>query len=176
VTTQPVPVLLLNGPVGVGKSTVGAEVSWRLSQAHLRHAFIDMAVLGTCWPAPPDDPWNERLVHRNLACVWANCAAAGAQRLVVCRVLEARSLLDRIVDAVPGARITVVRLQAPLPVLQQRLRAREAGCDPSWYLDVAAYLVDVLERSDVADHVVDNAERPVPDVAREVLRLARWPS
>ena len=170
-----VPVLLLTGPVGAGKSTVGAEASRLLGEARVAHALVDLAGLGACWPVPDDDPWDERVVHRNLACLWANYRDAGAERLIVCRVLEARSLLDRVADAVPGAEITVVGLRVPLPLLHRRLRAREAGRDPSWYLGAASDLVDVLERSGVPDFVVDNVNRPVCEVAREVLLRAGWP-
>lgn len=55
-------------------------------------AFIDLPALGNGWPPPADDPWNERLAHANLARAWENFRHAGARRLVVCRVLEARSL------------------------------------------------------------------------------------
>jgi hypothetical protein len=80
-TTVPVPVLLLSGPVGAGKSSVGAEASRLLRAAGVGHALVDLAVLGQCWPAPADDPWNERLAHANLACAWATFRAAGAGRL-----------------------------------------------------------------------------------------------
>jgi hypothetical protein len=96
----PVPVLLVTGVVGVGKTAVIAEASRLLRQAGISHAMIDLAVIGGCWPTPPDDRWNEELIHRNLACMWANFQQAGASRLLLCRVLEARSLLTRITQSV----------------------------------------------------------------------------
>lgn len=45
---------------------------------------------------------------------------------------------------------------------------------PSWYLETAAALVDVKERSEVADHVIANEDRPAADVAMEALRLSGW--
>jgi hypothetical protein len=171
---RPVPVLLITGVVGVGKTAVTGEASWLLCQAGIPHAMVDLAVIGGCWPAPPDDQWNEELIHRNLACMWANFQRAGASRLLVCRVLEARSLLTRITEAVPGAVITVVRLRAPLEAVRERIRAREAGRDPQWYLDAAGYLTGRLEEARVEDHVVDNDDRPVNETAAEVLRVAGW--
>jgi len=109
-------VLLLTGPVGVGKSTVAAAAAWLLREANVPHAAVDLARLAECWPVPADDPWHEQLLHRNLACVWANFQQAGAERLLLTRVLEARSLLRHVVAAVPGAQITVVRLRAPPPI------------------------------------------------------------
>jgi gluconate kinase len=169
-----VPVLLVTGPIGVGKTTVTAEAARLLGEAKIPHASVDLARIGECWPAPAGDPWHERLLHRNLACMWAHFAEAGADRLLLCRVLETRSLLDHIRAAVPGADITVVRLRAPLDVLQARIRSREAGRDPRWYLDTTADLIDKLEHADVADHVVGNHGRPVADVAAEVLRVTGW--
>jgi hypothetical protein len=102
-------------------------------------------------------------------------SAEGAERLLLERVVETRSLLRRIVAVVPGADITVVRLRAPLPLLRERILAREAG-DPAWYLEAAAYLDSVFDTAEVEDFIVDNVERPVRDVAADVLRLAGWNS
>lgn len=169
-----VPVLLVTRPIGVGKTTITAEAARLLGEAKIPHASIDLARIGQCSPTPAEDPWNERLLHQNLACMWAHFAEAGAGRLLLCRVLETRSLLDHIRAAVPGADITVVRLRAPLNVLQARIRSREAGRDPQWYLDTTAYLIDKLEQVGVEDHVVDNQGRLAPDVAAEVLHVAGW--
>jgi hypothetical protein len=171
---RPVPVLLITGVVGVGKTTVTAEASRLLSEVGIPHAVVDLAVIGSCWPAPPDDPWNEKLIHSNRACMWTNFQRAGAGRLLLCRVLEARSLLRRISEAVPGAVITVVRLRSPLEAVRTRIRAREAGRDPRWYLDATEYLTPRLEDANVEDHVVDNYDRGAEQTAAEVLRVAGW--
>jgi predicted kinase len=171
--TASVPVLLITGPVGAGKTTVAAEAARLLREADIAHALVDLAWIEQCWPVPADDPWNERLTHRNRACLWANFRQAGAGRLIVVRVLEARSLLRHVAEAVPGAAITVVRLWAPLPVLHTRIRGREAG-DPSWFLDAATHTANALEQARVEDHLVDNQHRPVAEIAEEVLCRAGW--
>jgi hypothetical protein len=169
-----VPVLMVTGPIGVGKTVVTGEAARLLSEAGIPHAMADLAVIGACWPPPPDDEWNEELIHANLACMWRNFRRAGARRLLLCRVLEARSLLGRVADAVPGADITVVRLRAPRELIRTRILAREAGRDPQWYLDAASYLVDRLEQAGVEDHVVDSGDRRIAEVAADVLRAAGW--
>jgi chloramphenicol 3-O-phosphotransferase len=144
-----------------------------LAEAGVPHAALTLSDLGCLRPAPADDEWNERIAHRNLAAVWSNFTAAGAERLLLERVLETRSLLERIVAALPGAEITVVRLRAPLAVLHERILAREPG-DPSWYLGAADYLDGVFETAGVEDFVVDTVDRPAVAVAREVLGRAGW--
>ncbi len=171
--TAPVPVLVITGPVGVGKSTIANEAAWLLRQADIPHALVDLDRVEQCWPVPADDPWNERVSHRNLACMWANFRQAGADRLIFVRVLEARSLLRRVADAVPGAQITVVRLRAPLSVLHERIRSREAS-DPDWFLGAATHTAKVFEQAQVEDHLVDNENRPATVVAEEVLHRVGW--
>jgi hypothetical protein len=51
----------------------------------------------------------------------------------------------------PGAQITVVRLRAPLAVLHERIRSREAS-DPDWFLDAAGHTAKVFEQARVEDH------------------------
>jgi adenylylsulfate kinase len=171
--STPVPVLVITGAVGAGKSTVASAAAALLRDAGTPHALVDLEQIERCWPVPDDDPWNERLIHKNLAALWANFAEAGAHRLIVCRVLEARSLLEQIRVAVPGADITVVRLRVPPAELHARIRHREEG-DPTWYLEAATYLAPVLERAGVEDHAVDNTGRPARDTARELLRRIGW--
>ena len=169
----PVPVLVITGPVGAGKSTIAVQAATLLREADVPHGLVDLDWIEQCWPVPADDPENERVSHRNLACMWANFRQAGADRLILARGLHDRRPLQRLTEAVPGARITVVRLRAPLAVLHERIRSREAS-DPGWYLDAATHAAQVLEHADFEDHLVDNENRPATVVAAEVLHRVGW--
>jgi hypothetical protein len=169
-----VPVIVITGPVGVGKSTVALEAAGLLRRAQIAYALVDLPQIGNSWPSPSDDPWNERLIQRNLRALWTNFREAGASRLLLCRVLEERSLLRYILEAVPGSNITVVRLRASLEELHARLRARENPRSLGWYLDVATYLEKRLEQTRVEDILIETEKRPPAEIASEILQRAGW--
>src|SRR5687767_2659899 len=102
------PVVLITGPVGVGKTTIALEASNLLQEAKMPHAVIDLDTLSWCYPAPDDDYYRTSLALQNLADVWPNYAAAGAQRLILVRVIEARAELEQFRRILPDAEITVV--------------------------------------------------------------------
>src|SRR2546422_8304994 len=52
------------------------------------------------------------LFRSNLATIWPNFLAAGAERLLLADVIESRAELSRIETAVPGADVCVVRLRS----------------------------------------------------------------
>ncbi len=80
--------LWLNGTVGVGKTTVAAEVANQLATAGDPVAFVDIDALGDLSPRPRDDPFNTRLVATNLEALSKNFATAGARTRVVAGVIE----------------------------------------------------------------------------------------
>lgn len=168
-----VPVLLITGPVGVGKTSTAGAASWLLSQQKILHAHVDLPQISKAFPERDEDPWNERLAHRNLACMWQNFRAIGAERLIVTRVLESRSLIQRIEHAVPGAQVVVVRLRAPLEVVQARIRARERH-HPEWFLATAEHLVPAMDEQPVENYLIDNSSSSIDETAREVLSAVGW--
>ncbi len=172
--SESIPVLLVTDPVGVGKTTVGGEVSALLSRAGAAHAFVDVDSLRWCHPSPPHDPFRTALGLQNLAAVWANCQAAGAERLVLASVIESRDELAGYQAAVPGAAILVVRLRAPVATLTDRVARREVGAGHEWHLRRAAELAAQMDRDRVEDIVVETEGRSVPAVAREVLARSTW--
>jgi hypothetical protein len=167
-------VLLVTGPVGVGKTAVLMEAHRLLREAQVPHAAIVLEEIARCWPVPADDEWNERIAYRNLSSLWSNFAAGGAERLLLERVLEQRSQLRELEQAIPDAEITVVRLRAPLPMIEQRVRGREPHTASEWHIAAAQWLTPRMDTWAVGDHVVENVDRPIREVAAETLRLAGW--
>ncbi len=170
---EPVPVLLITGSVGSGKSTVALEINDVLAERKLPNAALDLDAL--VWQWPPTSKWNDDLMFENLTSLWPNYRAHGASRLVLARVLEDPSELDRYRRAVPGAEITVCRVTAPEALRLARLRGRMApGASLDWHLARTVELEAILEDVACEAFVVENGPRPVREVALEVLVRAGW--
>jgi len=167
-----VPTLLISGTVGVGKSTIGGEIADVLAEREVPNAFVDLDAL--VWQWPSTSKWNNDLLFENLTAVWPVYAAHGTTRLVLARVLEDPTDLDRYRAAVPGAELTVCRLVADEGARLERLgRRMHPGPSLDWHLHRTIELHDILERAAYEDFVVVN-EGPVRDVALEVLTRAEW--
>lgn len=170
-----VPVLLITGPVGVGKTSVFAEIEDLLQNAGMRFAAVELDALSYCHPRQRgDDRFRTKLTFRNLAAVWQNFQAAGAERLVLSCVVESRRELARYRRAVPGADIVVVRLTARDVTLRSRVRRREIGLGREWHERRATELARIMERARVEDLVVDTDRRTVHAIAREILDRTGW--
>jgi adenylylsulfate kinase len=168
-----VPTLLLSGTMGVGKSTIAAEINDLLGEAKIPNAAVDLDALTWQWPS--SSSFNSDLMFKNLAALWPNYRQHGARRLVLARVIEDRAELDRYRAVVPGAEVIVCRLVAPESVRIARLRERmPPGPSRDWHERRTVELHTILARSNAEDFVVANDSRPPLEVAREVLMRARW--
>ncbi len=169
-----VPVLVITGPIGAGKTVVVSEVGDQLEAAGVPSATCEFDELTQAWPRPPDDPFQVELGVRNLACVWSNFAAAGATRLVLGMTVEAEAERRAVSRAIPAAEVFMVRLTAAPAELRRRVAGRELGSGRDWHLERALELAEIMERSGLEDAVVATDGRPVPEIAREVLVAAGW--
>jgi len=167
-----VPVLFVTGPIGVGKTAVLREADTVLVEAEASHATVELEDIGRCWTQATESS-RVSFVYQNLAALWSNFAAVGASRLLLSGLVERRADVEHVSLAVPDALVTVVRLHAPLAVIEQRIRLREPG-PPDGELDGARWWTRHFEGEQPEDYVVETDERPVRDIAREVLRLAGW--
>lgn len=145
-----IPVLILSGTVGVGKSTVLVEIHDILMTARIPHACIERDALAYSWPTRGE--FNRATVIENVAAICANSRRAGAERLVIAGVVETTADVEAFGQAIPGARVTVCRLVAPEAERLARLNAREvcggscgtcvAQSNSSWYSMPPSNVVD----------------------------------
>ncbi|MEU8221464.1 hypothetical protein [Kribbella sp. NPDC048915] len=167
------PALVLSGPPGVGKTSVGWRVFDRCIDLDLAAGFADLDLLGAAWPAPGDDPHQSRLKATNLAAVWSNYVRAGSRRLIVAGVVEDAAERNQLEDAT-GVAVVICRLSAPDADLAQRIRdrARETGDNLDKLIHRAAELSGQLAASDISDYTVNTTNRTIDEVADDVLE--RW--
>lgn len=167
------PALVLSGPPGVGKTSVGWRVFARYTDLGQDPAFADLDLLGAAWPAPDDDPHQSRLKATNLAAVWSNYRQAGSRQLIVAGVVENLGERRQLEEATGGS-VVICRLDAPDIELAQRIhgRFREVGADLAKLVARASELSAQLVADDVSDYSVATAGRTIDDVADDV--LAHW--
>lgn len=169
-----VPILIITGPPGVGKTAVASEISELLEQGQIPHAQIDIDTIRWGYFPLSHDRFQIELAMKNLASLWENFQRAGANRLVISDVIEDRNELERYYLAIPGAEILVVRLYASLSTLEQRLQGREMGSGLEWHLQRTAELAEQMDQSRVEDILVNTEGKSVMVVAREVLQRSGW--
>lgn len=165
--------MFLNGTVGAGKSTVAEAVARALSDDGVPNAVIDLDWLRLAWPAPAGDPFSQQLALANLTAVVPNFLAEGTKVLILAGVIEEAGDRCRYERALRGNPLLIVRLEAPLAVVHQRLRSRHDPHDPAldWHLHRAGELQDILQAAGLDDAVVNTGKLEVKQAAAAVLEL-----
>jgi adenylylsulfate kinase len=172
----PVPAraILLTGTMGSGKTVVTIAIGELLERRGQPYALIDLDWLGWVEPAPSSGLSQRAVLAENLRLVWPTFREAGVTRLVLARFVEDRAQLEEFRAALPGVQLAVVRLLAPAPLIERRLRARDAGAQLAEHLAEFAGFAERGETTALEDAVVENGERSLDDVAADVLEAAGW--
>lgn len=183
-------VLLLCGPPGVGKSTVGFQLYQRCLRAGLTAGYIDLDQIGFLTPRPDGDPSGHGIRALNLAGIWRTYRAAGATHLVVSGPVEDQAALRAYATALPAAVITACRLQAGPAELRRRLMTRGEGGSwpqpgdplrgqPASYLSQAAEQAaadaKALDRVSLDALRIDTDGRSAGEAADLAAAAAGWP-
>lgn len=169
-TQEATPLLVITGPVGIGKTSVSFAISKLLNKRGIPHAVIDLDQLRYAYPVHKNDRYNERLGQKNLASVWHNFKEFGAKCLIVPTVIDKGETIEDFRRSVPNSEIFIVRLHAPIQTVHSRLRNRESD-ELEWYLNRAEKLIEVFEQNKFEHAVVDTENKIIKEIAKEVVEL-----
>jgi ribose 1,5-bisphosphokinase PhnN len=170
-----VPSVFVTGTIGAGKSALAEEISLVLHERGEQHALIDLDGLSQCYPGSADDPYNTRLGFANLAAVWPNFRARGIRYGVLAHLIERASEIPQIKAALEGADLTIVRVVTSPEVCAARLRAREISTSIlERHLRRSPVLDRLLSELSIESFRVDNDDRPIREVALEVIGRLGW--
>ncbi|MEJ7839378.1 MAG: adenylyl-sulfate kinase [Thermomicrobiales bacterium] len=159
-------VVVITGPVGAGKTTTSWALYDVLVDRQIPTALIDMDFLRTAFPQVT--PFNSRLGMDNLAAIAPNYRKIGVRCFVVSDVVETPEQPLDYERAIPGAVVTVVRLNVPMETIAQRLRVRETPESLDWYLARAPVLQEIFESRGIGDVVIEVGERSPKEIALEI--------
>jgi hypothetical protein len=103
-----------------------------------------------------------------------NYAQVGLRRLLLARAIEDRTELECCRNAVSGEKVGICRLTASIKTMQDRVQNRELGTLQGSYVARVAELNSILDHAHLEDFSLLNENRPVADVAHEMLVRAGW--
>ena len=183
-----VPLLLLCGAPGTGKSSVAWEVYWRLMREGMPVAHVDLDGIGF---GPSGHSGSFDLKFKNVAAVWRSYSDIGASAFVVSGLRAVQEDVAACSAAVPGSAPTVVVLTVTAEEQRNRILTRantlyaaERGGGSSVQTAegleqfvAAAQRQNEDETGDITDAVVlDTVGVPVVEIARQLLAATGWPN
>ena len=164
-------VLALHGSPGSGKSTLARALASTLERTGTPWGVIDMDELSLIHPYP-----GRSFPRENLRVIWPNYVAAVPDiKLIIPTVFADEQEVELLHAVLPGARLIICELTAPIEILKQRVTEREPTEEMAAGLRrwVAVYHA----RSDherIRDFQVATYPATVEQSARSILQLAGW--
>jgi adenylylsulfate kinase-like enzyme len=183
-------ILLICGPTGVGKSTIGFQLHLSTLRGGRTCGYVDLDQLAFIRPGASGDPGHHQLKARNLAAIWQTYHAAGARHVVATGPVHDAVAFRRYAEALPGTTITLCRLHAGRAELTRRVLSRGAGGSwpqpgdplrgqPDAYLrqvaDQAAADAESLERARFGMLRIDTDGRTPAEAADLIAAATGWP-
>lgn len=168
-------VLVVNGTVAVGKTTIAEAVADLLREWGVPYAWIDVDILRRAYPSGPGDPYGQAIALDHLAAMAGVLRRRGYRHVVLADVIERASDRELYERAFDGAELAVVRLEASQATRLARLSAREHDPWREWHVTRTVALASILEMAGVDDAVVANdGDRSLREVSADVLTAAGW--
>jgi adenylylsulfate kinase-like enzyme len=161
--------LIVTGPVGVGKSKVSEAAADILCLKQIPNAVIDVDCFRHAYPVSPDDRFNTSLVYKNLAAVWPNYVKLGISHIIIPNVIETREEIEKYKSAIPDADITVIRLDANIDILHKRLENRETGDMLKWHKNRAVELKKQFDIRKLESIVIKTDNKSIEEAAVDVI-------
>jgi len=166
--------LIISGPVGVGKTSVAGELSNILVQDNVPHAFVDLDALTYTYPRSENDPFGNQLALENLKAIWQNSHKRGAQNLIVPRVIESNNQATKIAEAVGITEPILCRLSASDKTLIERVQAREIGSGLCWHEKRSLELSKTLASAKLEDFCILTDNRTISEISKDLMQRIDW--
>jgi hypothetical protein len=159
--------VVLTGPPGAGKTVTLTGLSDALVKDGVAHSAVDVDEVAWSYPFPG---LSQRCEHLR---AWS-CShrRAGRDLLLVAEVIESPGHLIDVLAAVGADDHLLVRLDAPLATLRQRIIAREPPCwsGLEYLLRATPRLQDSLAQLDGVHLVISSEQANLADIIGQIRR------
>lgn len=163
--------ILVTGIYGVGKSTLVEAIAGELEERRARYGALDLDWLGWFDPGLPGHDAGWPVTLANVDAVVGNYYETGVRRFVMAGSILTQPRVDDL-RAAAGMPLVVVRLTLPIDEIERRLSTSvTAGRGDD--LQVARTWHTEGRGEAIGDLVVEN-DRPIGQIARDVLAFAAW--
>jgi len=159
--------VLITGVYGTGKTSVTEEIAALLDEADAPYAAIDLDWLIWANVEGGHGQAARAVLEQNLAAVIRNYQRVGLNRFLLAGYVDDADAVSGIAGAI-GMPLKVVRLVAPIEVIEQRI-----GDGRSEEVEVARAAIAASSQEGLGDVVIDS-DRPVADLAQEILAWLDW--